>query len=243
MVITSRSNPKVKALKALSDKKYRKISGEFMAEGVKMATECMSSGCEITGIYCTEELADVFHGSTVLSHDVFEWVSSEKTPQGVLVTVKIPDISVKPPKGKCLLLDGLKDPGNVGTIIRTANAAGYDEIYLINCTDPFSPKSVRASMSGVFFTEIMQGSAEETLRALSGTPIICADMKGENVFSFTPPEKFCLCIGSEADGISSAVREKARYTVKIPMRSSCESLNAAVSAGILMYILSDAKSL
>ncbi len=242
MIITSKSNPKVKELRALGDKKFRKEYGVYLVEGVKMAAECIAAGCEVTGIYCTEDNAAKFSGATVLSREVFEWVSDEKTPQGVLVTVKIPDCAVTPPAGSCILLDGLQDPGNVGTIIRTANAAGFGEIYMINCADPFSPKCVRASMSGVFFTRIMQGSADEVLSALKGTPIVCADMDGQDVYSFNPPEKFCLCIGSEGSGISSAVRSAAQYTVRIPMRATCESLNAAVSAGILMYILNGAKA-
>ena len=139
--------------------------------------------------------------------------------------------------GSCLVLDGLQDPANVGAIIRTANAAGYHELYLIGCADPFSPKSVRASMSGVFFAKLMQGTREEVLSALGNVPFIAADMDGENIFSFTPPQKFALCIGSEGNGLSEPVRARAAHTVRIPMGEKTESLNAAVSAGILMYEL------
>jgi TrmH family RNA methyltransferase len=123
----------------------------------------------------------------------------------------------------------------MGAIIRTANAAGYDKLYLIGCVDPYSPKSVRASMSGIFFTEIYQGTKEEILSVLKTTPIICADLKGENIFTFVSPEVFALAIGNEANGISDEVRELAASTVNIPMRTTQESLNAAVSAGLLMY--------
>ena len=125
----------------------------------------------------------------------------------------------------------------MGAIIRTANAAGYRELYLIGCADPFSPKSVRASMSGVFFASLMQGTREEVLDLLEGVPLIAADMDGENVFAFLPPQKFALCIGSEGSGLSEQVRARAAYTVRIPMGEHTESLNAAVSAGILMYEL------
>jgi TrmH family RNA methyltransferase len=134
-------------------------------------------------------------------------------------------------------LDNLQDPGNLGTIIRTANAAGIEDIYLINCVDPYSPKCVRASMSGIFFVNIYEGEKKEVLNAVSSVPLICADMNGENIFSFTPPEKFCLCIGNEGGGISEEVKRAAAYTIRIPMRTTCESLNAAVSAGIAMYEL------
>ena len=92
-------------------------------------------------------------------------------------------------------------------------------------------------MSGVFFVSLMQGTREEVLSALDGVPLIAADMGGENIFTFAPPEQFALCIGNEGSGLSKQVREKASFTVRIPMGEHTESLNAAVSAGILMYEL------
>lgn len=236
MLITSKSNPIIKAVSALADKKFRKLYNQYIVEGIKPVRECIEAGCEIERIICVEGL-EGFDGATVVSESVFKSISSEKTPQGVLAVVKMPQHSLKPPQKSCLLLDCLQDPGNLGTVIRTANAAGYDEIYMISCTDPYSPKAVRASMSGIFFVKIYQGSKEEILDTLKGVPLICADMNGENIFEFNPPKSFCLCIGNEGSGISNEITEQASYTVSIPMRSTCESLNAAVSAGIAMYAL------
>lgn len=237
MVITSKSNPLIKTVLSLADKKYRRQTGLYLVEGTKPVKECLSSGCAVEKIICTAEHENSFPNAVLVSDAIFKSISSEKTPQGVIAVVKMPESTLKPPEGKCLLLDCLQDPGNIGAVIRTANAAGYGEIYLINCTDPYSPKAVRASMSGIFHVKLYFGSREEILGALSGVPIICADMDGEDIFSFKPPEKYCLCIGNEGSGISSEVRSKAAYTVKIPMRETCESLNAAVSAGIAMYAL------
>lgn len=237
MVITSRSNPKIKELIKLSDKKYRRQLGRYLVEGVKPVRECMAAGGEIVELFCTERHAQEFDGAAVVSESVFSAISGEMTPQGVLAVVKLPQNELRPPESSCLLLDRLQDPGNLGTIIRTANAAGYREIYLLGCTDPFSPKAVRASMSGVFFVRLYQGDREEILGALQGVPMICADMDGEDVFQFHAPEKFCLCIGNEGGGISEEIFAKADYKVRIPMAESCESLNAAVSAGICMYQL------
>ena len=92
-------------------------------------------------------------------------------------------------------------------------------------------------MSGVFFVRLHTGTDAQLSAALSGVPLICADMEGEDVFSFSAPEKFCLVIGNEGSGVTQEVRAACSYTVRIPMRESCESLNAAVSAGILMYEL------
>lgn len=237
MVITSKSNPIIKAVCSLADKKFRKLNNQYIVEGLKPVRECIEAGCQIERIICVEGLENEFDGATVVSESVFKSISSEKTPQGVLAVVKIPQSTLKPPQKPCLLLDCLQDPGNLGTVIRTANAAGYDDIYLINCTDPYSPKAVRASMSGIFFVNIHQGTREEVLHALKGVPLICANMAGENIFKFNPPENFCICIGNEGSGISEEIKEQASFTVSIPMRSSCESLNAAVSAGIAMYAL------
>ena len=207
-----------------------------------MAVECQRSDFEIDRVFVAESYAgeNPFSAeeTVCVSDDVFRFLSDEKSPQGILCRIKIPTRTLTVPKGKCLLLDGVADPGNVGTIIRTANAAGYEEIYLTEeCADPYSPKSVRASMSGVFFTKLYRATRTEILAVLSETPIVVADMGGENVFSFTAPKRFALAIGNEANGISDLVQEKATHTVKIPMQATQESLNAAISAGIIMYVL------
>ena len=169
---------------------------------------------------------------------MFRTLSDEKTPQGILCRVKIPHLQLQAPSASCLLLDGVADPANVGAIIRTANAAGYKDIYLTEgCADPYAPKSVRASMSGVFFTKLYLGTREEILEKLSTVPVFVADMGGVNAFTFQSPERFALVIGNEANGVSEVVRKHATATIKIPMQQTQESLNAAVSAGILMYLL------
>ena len=237
MVITSKYKPLIKEIAKLSDKKYRKICGKYVVEGIKPVRECISAGCTILNVICVEGLESEFENAVIVSRAVFESVSSEVTPQGVLAVVELPSNKLKVPQDSCILLDRLQDPGNLGTVIRTANAAGYSEIYLINCTDPYSPKAVRASMSGIFFVKVYQGTNEEILGVLKGIPLICADMDGEDIFSFNSPEKFCLCIGNEGNGMSQEIMKRARFKVSIPMRETCESLNAAVSAGIVMYHL------
>lgn len=240
MILTSKNNPLIKETAALKDKKARKEQGLFLVEGWKMALECQKSDFEIERVF----VAESYQGETpdcavtVVSDDVFRFLSDEKTPQGILCRVRIPDCTLQKPTGKCLLLDGVADPGNVGTILRTANAAGYKVVYLTkDCADPFSPKSVRASMSGLFFTKIYRGEREEILSILGEIPLLVADMDGENVFSFAAPQEFVLAIGNEANGISKAVQARATHTVKIPMQEMQESLNAAISAGIIMYVL------
>ena len=239
MIILSRQNPLVKELASLKEKKGRRRTGTFLVEGHKMVREAVTSGMDVVRLILREDYAGETYGlpAVLLGRDAFAAVCDEKTPQGIAAEVVIPERSVQPPQGRCLLLDGLQDPANVGAIIRTAVAAGYEDVYLAGCADPFSPKSVRASMSGVFFARIMQGTQEEILSAIAGLPVIAADMGGEDVFSYAAPEKFCLAVGSEGSGLSALVRGRADVTVCIPMDARTESLNAAVSAGILMYAL------
>lgn len=239
MIILSRQNPLVKELASLKEKKGRRRTGTFLVEGHKMVREAVASGMDVVRLILREDYAGETYGlpAVLLGRDAFAAVCDEKTPQGIAAEVVIPERSVQPPQGRCLLLDGLQDPANVGAIIRTAVAAGYEDVYLAGCADPFSPKSVRASMSGVFFARIMQGTQEEILSAIAGLPVIAADMGGVDVFSYAAPEKFCLAVGSEGSGLSALVRGRADVTVCIPMDARTESLNAAVSAGILMYAL------
>ena len=143
---------------------------------------------------------------------------------------------IESPSASCLFLDGVSDPANVGAIIRTAAASGYNQIYLADTADCYSPKSVRASMSGIFKIKVIKGSKEQLLNAID-IPICIADMSGQSVYDVTMPDKFCLVIGNEARGVSEEVRNLAKISVSIPMENDMESLNASVSAGILMYIL------
>ena len=242
MILTSKNNPLIKETTSLKEKKGRREHGLFLAEGWKMTAECQKSEFEIDRVFVAEsykgELNFEQEKLVCVSDDVLRYLSDEKTPQGVLCRVKIPQKQLSAPTGRCLILEGVSDPGNVGAIIRTANAAGYKEIYLTeNCADPYAPKSVRASMSGIFFTKLYFGERTGILSKMQGVPIVGADMGGTNVFTFDSPDTFALVIGNEATGVSEEIFSKATHTVKIPMSKTQESLNAAVSAGIIMYLL------
>lgn len=240
MVITSRNNPLVRRVFSLREKKFRREAGEYVAEGIKSVREAAASGAHIRLLVRAERVPaqDIAaDGELVVSDGVFEKLSEEVSPQGVLAVVETPDCTPAPPRSPALLLDGVSDPGNMGTVLRTADAAGYTDVYLRGCTDPFAPKSVRASMGGIFRVRLHIGGDEALRAALAGVPLVCADMGGENAFRFTPPARFCLVVGNEANGVTEEVRAACAHTVRVPMRSVCESLNAGVSAGILMYLL------
>ncbi len=240
MVITSRNNPLVRRVFSLREKKFRREAGEYVAEGIKSVREAAASGAHIRLLVRAERVPaqDIAaDGELVVSDGVFEKLSEEVSPQGVLAVIEAPDCTPAPPRSLALLLDGVSDPGNMGTVLRTADAAGYTDVYLRGCTDPFAPKSVRASMGGIFRVRLHIGGDDALRAALAGVPLVCADMGGENVFRFTPPARFCLVVGNEANGVTEEVRAACAHTVRVPMRPVCESLNAGVSAGILMYLL------
>lgn len=240
MVITSRNNPLVRRVFSLREKKFRREAGEYVAEGIKSVREAAASGAHIRLLVRAERVPaqDIAaDGELVVSDGVFEKLSEEVSPQGVLAVIEAPDCTPAPPRSLALLLDGVSDPGNMGTVLRTADAAGYTDVYLRGCTDPFAPKSVRASMGGIFRVRLHIGGDDALRAALAGVPLVCADMGGENAFRFTPPARFCLVVGNEANGVTEEVRAACAYTVRVPMRPVCESLNAGVSAGILMYLL------
>ncbi len=210
-----------------------------------MAQECLRSRLEIERIFltpaCVKEYGRLFPVELCVeaSEDVMKCLCEEKTPQGVLCRVRIPETVLEAPQDKCLLLDGISDPGNMGAIIRSANAAGFKRVYLTNdCTDPYSPKSVRASMSGIFFTKIFVAERDKILEVFNDFPLFVADMVGENVFSTVAPKQFALAIGNEGKGLSDEVLKRATKVISIPMQGEQESLNASVAAGIVMYILS-----
>ena len=255
------SNNEIKRIRSLSVKKFRDQEGLFTVEGEKMVSEARESAFHIEAIYRTEEI-----GQEAMSR-----ISALSSPSPVLAVVRKPEgltlgdrgqiLSALVPaaKGKSvhevfperghterhsglfLALDTIRDPGNLGTIIRTANAAGYADIYAVNCADAYSPKVVRASMSGIFFVNIYDCTLDDALSVLRDVPVITADMGGENIFTFNAPEKFCLCIGNEGGGVSDRIKALSEFTVKIPMRPTCESLNAGVSAAIAMYALKNNK--
>lgn len=244
-MITSRQNTFIKSIRALSDKKERDETGLYVAEGIKPAREAILSGQKVKFVLATEKsyahISDLTEirsdiRTELLSEDVFKSLSGEVSPQGVMAVIEKPERILSSPTGKCLFLDTVQDPSNVGAIIRTAAAAGYDEVYAADCADPYSAKAVRASMSGIYKVKVFCGRREELLSHID-CPIVVADMNGEPVGAAKLNGRFCLCIGNEGNGVSEEIKRRAAKTVSIPMKNGMESLNAAVSAGILMYSL------
>ncbi len=240
-MIVSRQNAFIKEIRSLADKKFRDRLNLYVAEGVKTVNEAIDCNQDIFAIVCTEGAREFIHKNDfrleLVSQDVFKSISGEVSPQGALAVIRKPVEQTAKLTDSVILLDGVADPANVGAVIRTAVAAGYNEVFLTSdCADAFNPKAVRASMSGIFRVSLHVIEREQ-IDALIKLPLIIADMNGENVFAYKPSGEFCLVIGNEGKGVSQQVKRLATKTVSIPMQNQMESLNAAVSAGILMYLL------
>lgn len=240
-VIRSLSNDGVKLAAKLQQKKYRQSTGLYLAEGERLVRDILAADERlIERIYVSESYyashnTEPFGAKvTVVSDIVFGKIAETEHSQGITAVVR-----QKPPQPlsqkRCLFLDGVRDPGNLGTIIRTGAALGYTDIVCRDCADVYSAKTVRSAMSGVTVCNFPTLSIAEV--KASGYKIVCADMAGTPLDAFRPDgDKLCLVIGNEANGISSEVLAAADAVVSIPMQHM-ESLNASVSAGIIMYSL------
>lgn len=242
MVITSRANENIKKLKLLiKDKKCRYDAGEYVAEGVTIVKDIPSE--LISRVFIREgdfdKLSYLAKGKPCYSvkDDVFDSVADTKTPSGAIAVIKIPE--KRAIEGNlALLLCGVSDAGNVGTIIRTACARGIDSVICVNTADPYSPKAVRAAMGGTCKVNICQTDLQSALDMLDEYELIALDMGGICIYDYKQTGKTVLAVGNEAHGVPAEVLTKADKIVSIPMvENGVESLNAAVSAGIAMYLI------
>ena len=245
--ITSIHNPVIQSMRALEKPKARREAGLFLIEGRKMAAEAMAAGLLRTLIVERgreedyEELiasAETSGECVLVSAQVMQTLSSAKTPQGVMCAARIPDQPERLEGGLLCALDAVQDPGNLGTILRTLDAAGFGGVLLgEGCADPYGPKALRATMGSIFRVPIRQTSLPDELEALrrSGYAIAATELGGEDFFEACPSDPAVLVIGNEGNGISDAVRAQATHHLALPMRGGAESLNAAVAAGIMIY--------
>ena len=237
--ILSRDNPTIKEWAKLKQKKYIDQNGEVLLEGLKLINDAEARGVEFTAV-CTNFVVDEEDFKCPvykLSEQAFNVLSDTQNSQGIIAIAKMSKYKFTLPKGNFLVLDNIGDPGNLGTIIRTAVACNFTEIYCINCVDYRNDKVLRATMGAVFDCSIMQISSEQA-EQLKAYKLFCADMKGQNVFNIDKPTKpFGIVMGNEARGISPEIELLCSEQVSLPMENRIESLNVAVACGILMYLL------
>jgi len=245
-IITSRQNPLCTHIRKLaSSASYRRQKSEFLCDSPKLLEEILLRGADLHTVVCTEDAAlpPIPAGVRVVAvpADVMESLSPAKTPQGVLSVCGMPDRKLPEvlPGKRYVVLGGVQDPGNVGTILRTADAFSADGLLLVNgCADLYNPKTIRATMGAVFRCPVWSCDAP-ALRALltaSGLPLYGAALRAETIDARDADYTRCaIAIGSEGRGLSGQMLDFCDRTVLIPMRAHCESLNAAVAATVLLW--------
>lgn len=241
--LTSLKNPKIMSWRSLKERKGRETSGCFLAEGRKMVGEALASDFPVEALLLRED-TEIPSRTDIqmyrLPSHVFDAVCETRTPQGIAAVVRI---SPRPAAGpRLIVLDQVQDPGNVGTILRTADAAGFTGALLgPGCADVFSPKVLRATMGSVFHLGLSFPDAlPPALAALrqSGFSVLSSQLDGESFYARQEvSDSFALIIGNEGNGVSPEVQAQATHRLRLPMRGGAESLNAAVAAGIMMYDL------
>ena len=244
--ITSRQNSLLTHIRKLnSSRAYRWECGEYLCDGVKLLEEAVKWNAPLVAVVLTEgvEIPALPTGVRVVAvpEDVMRSVSPMSSPQGVLFTVRLPEnpLPERLEGNHYLVLDGLQDPGNVGTILRTADAFDADGMFLLaGCADLYNPKTVRSTMGAVLRRPVWSCTLEQ-LRALlnvSDLPLYGAALRHDTVDVRNVSLTNCaMLIGSEGRGLSEAALAACDKTVKIPMSERCESLNAAVAATALLW--------
>ena len=244
-IITSKANSVVKNAKKLHQKKYRKSS--YLIEGWHLFEEAVQAGVTIEKIFALESYRDQLAGfpQTVwVSEDILLDLADSQTPQGIVAVVQKEEVGqVDFSQGKFLFLEDVQDPGNVGTIIRTADAAGFTGVIVSEkSADIYSLKTLRSMQGSHFHLPIYRMSSQALLKETkeAAIPVLATTLSKDSVdYRELPPiENFVLVMGNEGQGISSLMAEHADQLVHISMKGQAESLNVAVAAGILIFHLS-----
>lgn len=252
--ISSRTNPLIVRMAKLSEKKFRDEEGLFAIEGIKLFEEMQKKGIIPEYAFATEKAAyllDTLPSSVkryTVANSVYEKISSEKSPQGIFCAIKYLDNFHKfatiysgtfPSTVFCL--SSIRDPGNLGTVLRSARAFGIDTVILSqDCADLYSPKTIRATMGALFSTKTLRtpdlGKTLLDLKAKGYKTYAAAlDEKAERLPSLTVDDSFCFVVGNEGHGLSDDIIRICNNTVYIPMTGDCESLNASIAASLLMW--------
>ena len=250
--IASLQNSIVKEAAELNLKKYRSQRREFLVEGVRAVQEAINSGWELTAVFFDdavsgEKITMMLQHNAVscyhVSRTIIERLTDTKNPQGIVAIVKeqnsnLADVAGK--NGLLLVLDEVRDPGNVGTIIRTADAAGAVGVVLLSaCVDLYSPKVVRSTMGSIFhlpiITDVDKNSFCSWCSKEKWSLWVSSLSGGTNIHEVKWEEKVALVMGNEANGASEDMLEAAKQKVFIPMQGKAESLNVSIAAGVFMF--------
>ena len=245
-MITSTQNNQVKYWAKLKQRKYREKNNEFLIEGFHLVEEAYNSGWEIEVLIYKQSVqsllpnwsAEVY--SIAVDDKVFQSISQTVQPQGLAAIVKMKEWN-KISDDYTVLVDSIQDPGNLGTIIRTADAAGFTKVVLGNGTvDMYNDKVIRASQGSIFHIPVVSKDLREEITILQSKNILVLASALEHAISYESVQvtgKSALIVGNEGSGIKKELLEVADKIVKIPIYGKAESLNVSVAAGILMYYM------
>lgn len=240
--VTSRKNPLLQQVrKLLNSRQARQEAGLFVADGTKLLQEAAAWWPGLQTVILSEGVrAEVPEQVQVVRvpEDVMASISPMQTPQGALFLCRLPEEKHFVPAAGMLLLDGIQDPGNLGTILRTADALNVPVALLEGCADPYSHKVVRASMGAVFRTPVVQTTweqAQKGCRAASVKIAVTALSETAADIRNAPVGEMAVVIGSEGKGVRQEILDCADQKLIIPMSNRCESLNAAIAAAIVMW--------
>jgi RNA methyltransferase, TrmH family len=239
--ISSLQHPLVKRLTRLrKERKAREETGRAVIEGRKLVSEC--AGMVKTVFYADTPLqAELFPDAEqyLVTPEIIAKISGVKSPEGVLAEIQLPEPSFPSTIRRLLVLEGINDPGNLGTLIRTALALGWEGVFLLgDCCDPYNDKAIRASKGAIFRLPVVQGQMKdfEDLIKHKRLALWVADLEGESVSSVKAGESAALLLGSEAHGPSDAVCRLGKK-ITIPISDKMESLNVACAGSILMFAM------
>lgn len=241
-MITSTQNAQVKQWQKLKRKKERTKSNTFLVEGFHLVEEAIKAGWTIDQLILREESEHPGWASEMdsirVSDHVFKSITETETPQGIAAVVQMQDKKLKR-HNRILLLDAVQDPGNLGTIIRTADAAGYDAVYVgEGSADRYNDKVIRATQGSIFHLPVLTADLALLLPELqeNGYAVWAAALEGAVDYrDLTAPKKTALLVGNEGAGIDKRLIAQSDMAVKIPIFGQAESLNVSIATGILLY--------
>jgi len=241
-IITSRKNPLLQQVKKLlSSRKAREEAGLFAADGTKLLQEAVRWWPGLHTVILSQGVeADIPEGvrTVLVPEDVMASISPMQSPQGALFLCRLPEPAAFAARPGMLLLDGIQDPGNLGTILRTADALQIPVALLEGCADPYSHKVVRASMGAVFRMQVVQTTWQAAKAACEEKNIaigVTALNDRARDLREVPLNTMAMVIGSEGQGVRREILDSVQQAVIIPMNPHCESLNAAIAAAIVMW--------
>lgn len=251
-IITSLDNSLIKKLRSLSVKKYREQFGLCLLEGNKVVLEALKRTGLVEYLIISNDNQEVLESLSeynskilVVSPEIFRSLSSTITPQEIMACINITKEKPLESTDNLLVLDHLQDPGNLGTIIRSAVASGHTEIVLIDSVDPYNAKTIRSASGTIFDANFHTIKKPEFIDFVknNGYEILVADMGGIDIFNpnCNINYPYALIIGNEGNGVSKEFKTIATKTIAIPMLNDVESLNAGVSASIIMFNLTNKK--